>query len=188
MIWFSADPHFGHRAMLLYCAGRAVFDSVEAMNETLVMRWNQRVAPRDEVYLLGDVSFMPTAKTKELLLRLNGRLHLVAGNHDPKQIRKLDRWESVSDYLERRIDGQKLIMSHYPMLTWKNAHHGSWMLHGHSHGNIVETTTRTDVGIDTTTDLAPISWPEVQDRMKGRTYAPVDHHLPANPQGSEDRR
>ena len=30
-------------------------------------------------------------------------------------------------------DGYKFVMSHYPMLDWDRAFHGSYMLHGHIH-------------------------------------------------------
>lgn len=70
-------------------------------------------------------------------------------------------------------------MCHYPFLTWNKAHHGAWMLHGHSHGNLrAPETTRMDVGIDTRDDFAPYSFDEIEKIMSKRSYLIVDHHKP----------
>ena len=40
-------------------------------------------------------------------------------------------------------------MCHYPILEWNRCHHGSWMLHGHCHGNLGPSEfKRLDVGVD----------------------------------------
>lgn len=51
------------------------------MNEKLVVRWNESVAPDDTVYYLGDFSLSPTVMEK-FAGRLNGNKILVCGNHD----------------------------------------------------------------------------------------------------------
>jgi calcineurin-like phosphoesterase family protein len=72
------------------------------------------------------------------------------GNHDNmKDIVKLDRWESIHEYgteiwvkdddnkKARGANGyQQIVMSHYPILSWNRAHHGSWMIHGHAHQSL----------------------------------------------------
>jgi calcineurin-like phosphoesterase family protein len=78
--WFTADLHLGHRNIIDYC--NRPFATVEQMNETIVARWNERVAPEDTAWLLGDVAMGRLDKTLPLLARLNGRKYLVAGNHD----------------------------------------------------------------------------------------------------------
>ena len=72
MIFFTADTHFGHKRILEYCPGRG-YDSVEEMNEGLIANWNERVAPGDTIYHLGDVAFLPKQQTQDICLRLNGR-------------------------------------------------------------------------------------------------------------------
>ncbi len=78
-IWLVSDSHFGHRNIIDYC-GRP-FDSVEAMNEAMVERWNAVVQPQDKVYHLGD--FVINKKWIEIGKMLNGHKRLVIGNHDP---------------------------------------------------------------------------------------------------------
>lgn len=58
------------------------FESVEAMNEYMISRWNKKVRKNDEVVILGDFSIDKGEKTNELLRRLNGRKYLIIGNHD----------------------------------------------------------------------------------------------------------
>lgn len=78
--WFSADLHLGHANIIDYC--NRPFASVDEMNEAIIARWNERVAPGDTAWLLGDVAMGNRAETLPLLARLNGRKYLVAGNHD----------------------------------------------------------------------------------------------------------
>jgi len=51
--FFSADQHFGHSNIIKYC--NRPFASVEEMDRVMVERWNARISPKDNVYLLGDV-------------------------------------------------------------------------------------------------------------------------------------
>ena len=58
------------------------FASVEEMNETMIEKWNARVRKKDEVVIIGDLSFGSVQETNELVRRLRGRLYLIKGNHD----------------------------------------------------------------------------------------------------------
>ena len=117
-IFFTSDTHFGHGGALgLY---RRPFASVAAMNEGLMERWNETVGPDDVVWHLGDFAIRQRpAVVGELLARLHGRKHLVAGNNDPPATRELDGWESVQSYLEIEVDGVSLVLCHYPFRSWR---------------------------------------------------------------------
>ena len=177
-IFFTSDTHFGHANITTLGRGRP-FASAEEMTEALVARWNERVKRSDRIYHLGDFSFLARARTLEILDRLRGEIHLVRGNHD----RILDapvvarRFASYQDYKELAVGGQRLVLFHYPILSWHGAHKGSWHLHGHCHGTLCEdpTVARMDVGVDCT-GYAPISFEEVSERLAGRRWVPVDHH------------
>lgn len=78
---FTADLHFGHKNIARFC-DRPWADVAE-MNENLIARFNSVVAPGDTTYIVGDLSFTSITETISLLDRLNGRLLLVPGNHDP---------------------------------------------------------------------------------------------------------
>jgi calcineurin-like phosphoesterase family protein len=188
MIFFTADHHFGHRAIIDY-AGRP-FESVEVMDETLIGTWNARVGPKDEVYHLGDVSLCRTARTKEILSRLNGRIYLIRGNHD-KSLKGavLDRFVWVKNYHELSYEGAgirvkgahatKIVLSHYAFRVWNKSHFGSWNLYGHSHGSLPELpdTRQLDVGVDTRDDYAPYSLEEVEAILSKRRFKGVDRHV-----------
>ena len=60
MIWFTSDTHFGHANVLNFTDRR--WETVEQMSSALVGAINARVAPADELYILGDFSFKMTAR------------------------------------------------------------------------------------------------------------------------------
>jgi hypothetical protein len=123
-IFFTSDTHFGHAgALALY---RRPFASVAAMDEGLVERWNEAVAPADEVWHLGDFAIRQSAeRAADLLARLNGRKHLVAGNNDPPATQGLAGWSSVQPYAELMIDERRLVLCHYAFRTWRDMSRGA---------------------------------------------------------------
>jgi len=146
-IFFTSDTHFGHGGALgLY---RRPFASVAAMNEGLVERWNETVGPDDVVWHLGDFAIRqrPTV-VADLLARLNGRKHLVAGNNDPQETRELEGWGSVQSYIEMEVDRVSLVLCHYPFRSWRGMGKGWVNLHGHSHGKLKPQARQFDVGVD----------------------------------------
>ena len=79
-IWFSSDLHLGHNRSFIY-APRG-FNSIEEMNEAIIERWNSVVGADDDVYVLGDLMLGDNEKGLDCIERLNGKLHIVLGNHD----------------------------------------------------------------------------------------------------------
>ena len=77
------------------------------------------------------------ARWREILLRLNGKKSLILGNHDERSkfvsVGGLATVEHYAEVGKDARDGYKFVMSHYPMLDWNRAIHGSYMLHGHIH-------------------------------------------------------
>lgn len=177
-VYFTSDHHFGHSAVLGY--SKRPFASVEEMDSSLITTWNAAISPKDVVYHLGDVSFHRANYTARILDALNGTIHLVRGNHDKRLASKGEvarRFSSIQDYLEVNVGEQKLVLCHYPFLTWNKGHHGSWHLHGHSHGNLTAiANTRLDVGVDAHA-MRPWHFMEIVKALAGRTYQPVDHHV-----------
>jgi len=171
--FFAADLHFGHKFMAdLRGFGRL---HLEDMDDYIIEYWNRRVGKRDDVFFLGDFSFYGADMTRRCFNALNGRKHLWEGNHDSSAVLRLP-WETKNIFSRRKFDGQSIWMMHYPMLTWPNAHHGTWHLHGHSHGNGQwGDSTRIDVGMDATGRVV-ISYDEVVKIMSTRQYDFVDHH------------
>ena len=63
MIWFTSDTHFGH-ANVLHFTDRP-FGDIAHMNRALINAINERVAPADDLYILGDFSYQMTAVEAE---------------------------------------------------------------------------------------------------------------------------
>jgi calcineurin-like phosphoesterase family protein len=119
------------------------------MDEAMVARWNEVVAPDDTVWHLGDVAVRVAAdRAAGLLAILHGAKHLVAGNNDPPTVRAQPGWASVQDYAEIELDGRHLVLCHYPLRAWNRQHRGAIQLHGHSHGRLKPLPRQIDVGVD----------------------------------------
>jgi len=146
-IFFTADTHFGHGGTLaLY---RRPFASVAAMDAAMVERWNAAVRPADDVWHLGDFVIRPSAdRVADLLHRLHGQKHLVAGNNDTAATLTSPGWSSVQAYAELRLDGRLLVLCHYAFRTWRDMGKGAINLHGHSHGRLKPLPRQIDVGVD----------------------------------------
>lgn len=166
-----------------------------------VSAWNYVVTDKDDGYILGDFAYdmsrnllaklYPDTKVwheyrtaiRDLLDAMRGRKHLIIGNHDPKKVINCPAWSSVQYYKELKLPigekhVQRIVLSHYSMRTWNRQHHGSWMLYGHSHGNLPDIGGLTmDVGVDTRGSYVPYSLDEIQEIMSERKVVnPGDHH------------
>lgn len=78
--WYTADLHLGHANIVRYA--ERPFATVGEHDAFLVAAWNARVAPGDEVWVLGDVALGSLGRTLPLVRELAGVKHLIAGNHD----------------------------------------------------------------------------------------------------------
>lgn len=125
MIYLVGDWHFFHNREFIYKARG--FETVEEMNQTIIKNHNSIVKPEDDVYVLGDLLLGGPdnqAAGLELIAQMNGKLHLVRGNHDTD-----NRWTAYST-LENIIEQQNAIyldynkyhfyLSHYPSITSNN--------------------------------------------------------------------
>lgn len=196
-LWFTSDNHFGHANIIRYL--NRPFSDVEHMTEEMVRRWNACVQPDHEVYIVGDFCWKAASYGIAVVERLNGRKHLVRGNHDRGCLgsrRFRDLFVEIEDILTVKVpDGdapprfggvQRVVLCHYAMQVWEHSHHGAWMLHGHSHGALSSPLTmkRLDVGADCW-HYAPVSYGEVKAEMARRTFAPVDGHGATDREDSE---
>lgn len=187
-IWFASDYHFLHANVIKY--DNRPFEDVLEMNEVLIDNWNELVDDKDIVFYLGDLSFERNGnETKKIVDQLKGKIHYILGNHDDeKKIAKLNRFETISDYVNLLVDDednprkkQGIIMMHYPILSWDKAHHGDWHLHGHCHQSLankkIEYYNRKvlDVGCNGW-EYKPVSYNEIKNIMNTKDIENVDHH------------
>lgn len=179
MIYFISDTHFGHKGSLNW-PGEAArsFKDVDEMNEYIIDKWNSVVTDEDEVYMLGDFAYKCSmTKALECFYRLNGKKHLIKGNHDTKLALKFNNheWESISDI--KRIDykkdngcNQMIILFHYPIYSWDGKFKGAIHLHGHVHGNPIYNgvKNRMDVSCEAI-NYTPISIVDIINKFKNET-------------------
>lgn len=118
-IWFASDWHFNHDRQFIYRPRG--FSSIEEMNEAIIERHNSVVAPDDDVYVLGDLMLGDNEKGMECLRRLNGRLHIVPGNHDTDRrielYRTLPNVVEIADAIRFKRAGYHFFLTHYPCMT-----------------------------------------------------------------------
>lgn len=189
-IWFGADLHFGHKNILKFCPNTRMGANAQEMNEILIQNWQNTVQPNDRVYLLGDVFFCDSKRAKDIMSRLPGQKHLIYGNHDQvirsnHDLRSM--FVAVHEYHEISLDGQKVILFHYPIQEWNAMHYGAFALYGHVHGTLdadpmVLSGRTMDVGVDGRPDgevqtHGPMnlwSWDQIKSILSKRPIRP--HH------------
>lgn len=168
-LFFTADLHFGHAKVIEYC--NRPYANADEMDEALIANWNTWVNPDDRIIILGDVFFCRPDKAISILSRLNGSKELVYGNHDKRlrgepKVKKMFSRIHPELYTEI-IDGNMVVMCHFPLLTWERSNRGSFHLHGHCHGKVKfdPSFRRLDVGVDPN-GYAPISWHAVKSKLE----------------------
>lgn len=140
MIYYTSDQHFYHFNMIKL-ANRP-YETVREMNADMIKKWNARVKPEDDVYILGDMFFKfgDIQQVTSILKGLHGKKHLIKGNHDGflKQLRWQDYFESLDVYKEIDDNGRMVCMFHYPIEEWNGYYRNSYMLYGHVHENMAD--------------------------------------------------
>lgn len=139
MNYYISDLHFDHAGVIKF--DDRPFNSIEEMNETLIMNWNKVVKKGDTVYILGDFCWSKEPRWIEILNRLNGNKVLIRGNHDLKNMssKLKSKFAYIKDKHEISDFGKKIIMSHYPELAYKSSYKENvFMLHGHIHDKTSE--------------------------------------------------
>lgn len=204
-IFFCSDPHYGHSGIVRGTSqwegqrGCRDFETIEEHDNTLVNNINSVVGADDVLFCLGDWSFGSykngenISNIRKFREQINCRnIHLVFGNHCQEIRKNKDNsrglFSSTNDYLEIMVIEQSLeqnikpkkqliILSHYSFRVWNKMHHGSWMLFGHSHGNLKSILGKSmDVGFDTHSDFKPYSYQEVKKLMEDKEIVKLDHH------------
>jgi calcineurin-like phosphoesterase family protein len=166
MIYFTSDTHFSDPRVL--AIDRRPFSSRAEHDEALIDLWNATVLPDDELWHLGDFMWARQGEPDMLLRRLNGRKHLIIGNNDPDTVTRATGWASVQHYAEIRIDGQMLVLCHYPFRTWNQMGRKSMNLHGHSHGRLKPMPRQFDVGVDAR-EFRPATLEDLTAGRRGKT-------------------
>lgn len=162
MRYFTSDHHFYHKNIIDFCS--RPWNNVEDMNRGLILRWNKRIKPDDEVYILGDMFFCGSVLSKEILAQLNGKKTLISGNHDWDKL-KPHRAEEfgltiIEGNTKMMIGEREVNVSHFPYKNQGdhtdypryNEHRieddGNWLIHGHVHHIWKQKDKMINVGVD----------------------------------------
>ena len=139
MNYYISDLHLSHANVIKFDS--RPYDTIEEMETDLISRWNKQVSNGDHVYLLGD--FIWKAGSDEwlrIIRKLNGNIHLILGNHDPRQystgVQKALAEITSYKELNEKVDGKdyRLILSHYAILSYYGSCYSqTFHLHGHTH-------------------------------------------------------
>lgn len=137
MIYFTSDTHFFHSNIIKL--SKRPFDNYEAMHESLIYNWNNKVKEKDDIYILGDFSHKGKGiEVNETLKRLNGKKYLIKGNHDgflndDDFDESLFEW--IKDYYVMRYEKHKIVLFHFPILEWDGYFTEAIHLYGHVHNS-----------------------------------------------------
>ena len=128
-----SDTHWGHDRIRKLA--KRPFHDLHDMDTALVNNWNRVVGQYDNVYCLGDMFWktLTVADARAILKCLKGRIHLIEGNHNDVDYELRHDFASYQSYLDIKINRQRIIMFHHPILAWPGEYGHSWMLYGHVH-------------------------------------------------------
>lgn len=119
MIYLTSDLHFCHdREFLFEPRG---FSNIEDHDEAIFNNWNAIVKEDDEVFVLGDLMLNNNAKGLDLIKRLNGKIHVILGNHDTTN--RVELYKTCDNIVEVvyatiiKYKGKVFYCSHYPTIT-----------------------------------------------------------------------
>ena len=91
--------------MTFYIGGMELFSQQSeaenlALNSEIIEKWNQKVSPKDEVYVLGDVCKTYSSDIWDVLLALNGRKYLAVL---PGDMELVDSWQKLSEDTRKAV-------------------------------------------------------------------------------------
>lgn len=175
------------------------FDSSEQHDLAIVQNWNNKATNETIGFLLGDVVFGRNATNDLMFLAENlqySKIYIMPGNHQAGWKQLFESVEQnvykashggelifVPNYLEAYVNGQPIVMSHYPILSWNGQGKGSWMLFSHVHGSL----SRSEVGhlyilkgynreVSVEKAPSPLSYGEIHAEMRQKKWFSPDHH------------
>lgn len=178
-IYFTSDTHFCHENIIRFC--NRPFETIEEMNAELVRRWNETVPEDGIVFHLGDFCFGGSASWNHFLDRLNGKIYLILGNHDIKNIKEgyMDRFEIVTQQMIIKVEEQTIILNHNPFLCYGGSYRDVWQLFGHVHSGPLSKSgldsprltmlfpRQYDVGVDNN-DYRPVTYKQLKTIIEWR--------------------
>jgi calcineurin-like phosphoesterase family protein len=198
-VYFTSDTHFRHNQSFIY-ESRGYKDRYEH-DDALIAKINEVVRPEDTLFHLGDFCLNITPpEFEQILARINCQnIAYIWGNHNscirrvyedavateygkdmevyPYAVGKITY---LGYYGELIVNGQMIVIHHYPHQIWNQMQKGAWQLSGHSH--YTNPTTQLDSTDNKILDVGwdghgkPLSFPEIQKIMMNKNHVKQDKH------------
>jgi calcineurin-like phosphoesterase family protein len=153
------------------------------MNYKLIENWNKKVPHDGIVFHLGDFAWGGHPFWKSIREQLNGKIILIKGNHDEKNLTQTaaqELFEHVAYQMKIEVEGRKMYLNHFPFLCYAGVYRDPkglvYSIYGHVHSGpdkrgediprLVHTfPTQYDVGVDNN-NYEPISWYELNEKIQ----------------------
>ena len=202
-VLFQGCLHYGHECKnwdtpLWKLRG---YNSSFEHDEGLIKNWNSKANASTIGFLLGDTIFGHNADERLLSLfrRLDFKeLYVLPGNHQAGYKQLLETVQDnillpgaseykkvhfVPNYLETVVNGQAIVMCHYPILSFNGMAKGAYHIYAHVHGNLG----RSELGrlyqntgltyeVSVENCPSPITFGELRAEMRKKVQSTPDHH------------
>jgi calcineurin-like phosphoesterase family protein len=212
-IFFVSDLHYYHATpnWEIPIWKQRGFDNFTDYCNGIIKNHNNTVTNNDICFFLGDSVVGAGNKSveifKQLFFTLNYKIaYILPGNHwaGYRQLfneaiqygNKIDEYYSlpireivgreiyfIPNYYEVLVNNRLLVLSHYPILSWRDMSKGSVMLYGHVHNNLKKTDWIKDnylkgKNIDLSWDCykRPLHFNEIVDIVDKKFILKIDHH------------
>lgn len=203
-VFFTSDTHLGHQKPFIW-ESRGYL-SVQDHDNHIIHIINNVVQPDDILFHLGDFCLNTSIDVFEIYINQIKcqNIYLLHGNHNNPHYKNVylplvksflgEKYENdmevypiryknifyVGYYIELKLNGKYIILSHFPFYSWNGMSFGSWMLHGHEHSKITEHLPEGSNGkiLDVSWDYfkRPISYNEINDIMETKNIKNIGHH------------
>lgn len=138
-LWFMSDLHYNHANVIKF--NNRPFNSVEEMNTYIETELIEKVGPNDIIFDMGDLFWKTDEDSMKQVIKSASpkEWYKILGNHDNWNVYKVSdigkMFTLISDLLEINVNYQgknyKLVLCHYPMVSWRDKSRGSLMISGH---------------------------------------------------------
>jgi calcineurin-like phosphoesterase family protein len=136
--WFISDLHLGHNNVLRPDYDGRPFPDIATHDQHLTENCVAFGRSNRTLWVLGDVAMRREGLFTFLdaVLPVWGKVILIRGNHDDRVAwHHKDRFTEAHEARYVRVTPTvKVYLHRYACRVWRNSHHGSYHLHGHSHG------------------------------------------------------
>ena len=200
-IWFVSDLHLGHDKDFILNPRQ--YGNV---TEALTHQWQvltDSIGPNDIVFNLGDAVIgagtNSAAYAKRVVMLPCKQQYYLWGNHnagmqqlydecrheigllaDDVELYPLNYPNSPFVFMGHRIeifiDGQPVVLDHYPIASWNHMSKGGYNIHGHCHRNLKEDMSLKRVDVGWEWKRGPVEWNDIVRELSPRKAVAPDHH------------